>query len=198
MKPSNIPLDDTSTVTGQEVVYKQGVVYKKMLGRYDVHVDGQVVPCALSSRLRKELVYPTADPNSLRRRVREVKAIKHVDPLAVGDQVRFIYAQDGSGLIVEALPRSNQLARRTATPMPGAHAFEQVIAANVDQVVAVFAAARPAPKWNMLDRYLVSAESLELPALVCITKLDLAGAKTALSTRNWPPSWVNTSGSVTR
>ncbi|MBN1149565.1 MAG: ribosome small subunit-dependent GTPase A [Anaerolineales bacterium] len=174
MKTSTIDSDDIATVPGQNVVTKQGVVYKKTLGSYDVHVDGQVIACALSSRLRKELIYPTADPNSLRRRVQEVKAIKHVDPLAVGDRVRFIQAQDGNGMIVEALPRRNQLARRTATPMPGAHAFEQVIAANVDRVVAVFAAARPAPKWNMLDRYLVSAESLELPALVCITKLDLA------------------------
>jgi ribosome biogenesis GTPase len=40
-------------------------------------------------------------------------------------------------------------------------------------VVAVFAAARPTPKWNMLDRYLAAAESLDLPALICITKLDL-------------------------
>ena len=50
--------------------------------------------------------------------------------------------------------------------MPGAHAFEQVIAANLDQVVPVFAAAEPEPHWNMLDRYLVTAESLDLPALI--------------------------------
>jgi ribosome biogenesis GTPase len=43
----------------------------------------------------------------------------------------------------------------------------------VDQVVPVFAAANPAPRWNLLDRYLVTAESLELPSLICITKLDL-------------------------
>jgi len=174
MKPSKLDSDDIAIVQGKDIVSKQGVVTKKALGRYDVHVDGQVIACALSSRLRKELIYPTADPSSLRRRVQEVKAIKHVDPLAVGDQVRFIQAQNGSAMIVERLPRRNQLARRTATPMPGAHAFEQVIAANVDQVLAVFATAMPKPKWNMLDRYLVSAESLELQALVCINKIDLA------------------------
>jgi ribosome biogenesis GTPase len=92
----------------------------------------------------------------------------------VGDVVRFTDSRDGTGQIVEVLPRRNRLARRSAVPMPGAHAFEQVIVANVDQVVPVFAAANPAPHWNMLDRYLVSAESLELPSLICITKLDLA------------------------
>lgn len=55
----------------------------------------------------------------------------------------------------------------------GAHPFEQIIVTNVDQVVAVMAAAQPAPKWNLLDRYLASAEVSEVPALICITKLDL-------------------------
>jgi ribosome biogenesis GTPase len=57
--------------------------------------------------------------------------------------------------------------------MPSAHAHEQVIAANVDQAVPVFAAAEPPPKWNLLDRYLVSAEAAGVPALICINKADL-------------------------
>ncbi|MCJ7695861.1 MAG: ribosome small subunit-dependent GTPase A [Anaerolineaceae bacterium] len=60
--------------------------------------------------------------------------------------------------------------------MPTAHAFEQIIVANIDQVVPVFAAADPTPKWNMLDRYLISAESSRLPSLIVITKLDLVSA----------------------
>jgi ribosome biogenesis GTPase len=61
--------------------------------------------------------------------------------------------------------------------MPSAHAHEQVIAANVDQVVPVFAAANPRLTWNLLDRYLVSAESAQIPAVVCITKMDLVDGK---------------------
>ena len=150
-----------------------GVVYKKTIGHYYVHTNGKVIPCALSNRLRKELIYPTADPNSLRPVVQTVREIEHVDPVAIGDEVRYIDAQDGSGLLVEVLPRRNRLARKTAVPMPGAHPFEQVIVANVDQVAPVFAAANPTPKWNMLDRYLAAIESLELSALIVITKLDL-------------------------
>jgi ribosome biogenesis GTPase len=99
-----------------------------------------------------------------------------MDPLAVGDEVRYIQADDGKGLIVELLPRRNKLTRRSAVPKPlhlGAHPFEQVIVTNVDQVVAVMAAADPAPKWNLLDRYLASSEVSEVPAMICITKLDL-------------------------
>jgi ribosome biogenesis GTPase / thiamine phosphate phosphatase len=172
MHPSITNLNDSSLMQPDHVK-DCGVVYKKTIGNYFVHTNGRVIPCAISSRLRKQLIYPTADPNSLRHVVRSVKEIEHVDPVAIGDVVRYVDAQDGSGMIVEILPRRNRLARRSAVPMPGAHSFEQVIVANVDQVVPVFAAANPTPKWNLLDRYLASAESLDLPALICITKLDL-------------------------
>lgn len=152
----------------------QGVVYKKTIGNYYVRVGGRSFPCTLSSRLRKELIYSTSGSKDQGRRVRQVRTLEHSDPVAVGDVVRFADAQDGTGMIVEVLPRRNKLARRAAGPNPTAHPFEQVIVANLDQVVPVFAAANPAPRWNLLDRYLVSAEAAGLPALICITKLDLA------------------------
>lgn len=153
-----------------------GVVYKKTIGNYTVHTNGQAVVCELSNRMRKQLIYPTADPGSLHHRVQKVVELEHMDPLAVGDEVRYIEADDGKGLIVELLARRNKLTRRSAVPKPlhhGAHPFEQIIVTNVDQVVCVMSAAQPEPKWNLLDRYLASAESAEAPALICITKLDL-------------------------
>jgi ribosome biogenesis GTPase / thiamine phosphate phosphatase len=160
---------ETSDSPGENT--RQGLVLSKTTGHTSVYVNGQILPCELSNRLRKQLVYPTASPHSVRRVVRQVKQLEHSDPLAVGDQVRFIPSGAG-GLIVEVLPRRNKLVRRSSAPMPGAHTFEQVLAANLDQVVCVFAAADPAPKWNLLDRTLAAAEAQELPALVCITKLD--------------------------
>ena len=150
-----------------------GVVYKKNIGSAIVHANGRVLVCSLSNRLRKQLVYAQSDGGSGHHSVRQVKTIEHSDPIAVGDQVRFVYAGDATGMIIEVLPRRSRMTRRSAVPMPGANPFEQVIAANLDQVVPVFAAAQPAPKWGLLDRYLVSAEASDLPALICITKLDL-------------------------
>jgi len=95
---------------------------------------------------------------------------------AVGDHVRITPTSPSAGQIIEIYPRRNQLARRAAVPMPSAHAHAQIIAVNVDQVMPVFAVAQPDPAWHLLDRYLVSAESAEIPALVCITKLDLPPA----------------------
>ena len=150
----------------------RGTVFKKSQGNYFVRANGRTVVCAISNRLRKVLVYPTAAPTSLHPSVVAVREIQTVDPVAVGDVVSFVDAQDGSGLIAEVLPRKNQLTRRSA----GSHANEQVIVSNVDQIVAVFAAAQPAPKWELLDRYLAAAECAGIPTLICATKIDLTGA----------------------
>jgi ribosome biogenesis GTPase / thiamine phosphate phosphatase len=146
-----------------------GIVFKKTIGNYFVKTESGEVVCEISPRLRKLLVYPIADPNSRPRIVDAVREIDTVDPVAVGDQVVFVDTKDGSGLIIEVLPRRSQLSR----PHPGKKKIEQVVVANLSQVVPVFAAAQPGPSWNLLDRYLVSAESLDLPALIVITKLDL-------------------------
>ncbi len=153
-----------------------GTVFKKSIGTYTVHADGRMIVCAISNKLRKELVFPIADPTSFRKRVMSVEEINVVDPVAIGDEVRFVFSGDASGMITEVLPRRSKLARMAAGPKP----LEQVIVANIDQVVFVFAAAHPEPKWNLLDRYLVSAESSGLPALVCITKTDLVGNDASL------------------
>jgi len=76
-------------------------------------------------------------------------------------------------MILDVLPRQNYLARGSAKPNPRAHSFEQVIAANLDQIIPVFAAANPRPKWHMLDRILVAAEAHQIPSTILITKYDL-------------------------
>jgi ribosome biogenesis GTPase / thiamine phosphate phosphatase len=148
----------------------QGTVFKKNTGSYLVQVDGRIYTCAISNKLRKELIYPIADPSSLPHRVMAVEDIRTVDPIALGDQVLFIDGGDRTGLIKEVLPRRNKLCR----PAAGRKELEQIIVSNIDQVVPIMAAARPGPKWNLLDRYLAAAEFAGIPALITITKLDLA------------------------
>jgi ribosome biogenesis GTPase len=70
--------------------------------------------------------------------------------------------------IAEILPRHSQLARRA----PGGQG-ERIVAANVDQVVVVFAAAKPEPHRRMLDRFLVIAEANSLQSRVVINKIEL-------------------------
>jgi ribosome biogenesis GTPase len=90
--------------------------------------------------------------------------------LAVGDSVLLEPgSRDETWVIGEILPRKSQLARR----MPGGGHGERIVAANVDQVVIVFAAAKPEPHVRMLDRFLVIAEANDLDARIVINKVDL-------------------------
>jgi len=156
-------------VEGDEIVI-EGMVVRKDRGRYMVQVGHETVPCSISTLLRKRLLYPLRNPASLEHySVQRVADIETVDPVAVGDQVAFVDAGDGSGMIKEVLERRSRLSRLAPGPIP----LEQVLVANVDQMIAVFAAARPQPKWHLLDRYLVTAEAAGVPARVCITKADL-------------------------
>ena len=155
-----------------------GVVFRKTLGHYIVHTNGRELDCTLSSRIHKRLTYSTSDPTSMPRRVQEVRAIEHVDPIAIGDRVRFVDAAAGRGMITEVLPRISTFSRPAATT--GQRVFEQVIAANVEQVIPIFSVASPTPKWGLLDRYLVAAKAAGLPVLIVITKLDLACKNSAI------------------
>lgn len=151
-----------------------GIVFRKTRGHYTVRADGRDIDCELPSLLRKQLNYTTADPSSLRRKVQKVREIEHVDPIAIGDRVQFkiVDEEKNRGMITEILPRLSKLSRPAT--VPGQGVFEQVIVSNVDLVIPVFAVAEPTPKWGLLDRYLVSAESSNLPVLIVITKMDLS------------------------
>ena len=147
----------------------EGLVFKRSTGRYWVRQDGRTVLCALSSTLRKQIIYPTRDPASLGYfKAVGVGEIEAVDPVALGDRVRFRDALNDEGQIVEVLPRDSKLTRRA----PGKKPLEQVVVANADQVIVTVAATFPQPSPTTIDRYLVSAEAAYLPAALVVTKWD--------------------------
>jgi ribosome biogenesis GTPase len=105
---------------------------------------------------------------SLRGRLKQER--EEAKKLAVGDRVVLEIDQRGEHwAIAEILPRHSQLARRA----PGEGQGERIVAANVDQVVIVFAAAKPEPHRRMLDRFLVIAEANSLESRVVINKIEL-------------------------
>lgn len=91
--------------------------------------------------------------------------------VAVGDRVDVEELEDGSCRITAVLPRKSALVRRAV-----ARRRDQVMAANVDQVAIVVAAARPDPDLFMLDRLLAVAEVDELDAFIVFNKIDLRNA----------------------
>ena len=81
----------------------------------------------------------------------------------VGDDVciDIIDEAEHTGNVVRILPRRNELIRPAV--------------ANVDQAVVIFAVSRPAPNFNLLDRFLIMMEYQSIPAVICFNKTDLAG-----------------------
>ena len=115
---------------------------------------GKPLPCLLRGKLKRE-----------------------ARTLVVGDHVEYERLDAHTGVVERILPRRNQLARsnrerprrRAAGPPP-----EQVVLANPDQVVFVAAARNPGLSFQLMDRALALARAAQLPAAICVNKMDLA------------------------
>lgn len=100
------------------------------------------------------------------------------DIAAIGDKVRVTVLEDGSGVIEEVGERKQAIVRLDPRPIGE---YQQVLLANADQAVFVFACAHPKPKLRMLDRFLVIAEKQKVEPLIVANKIDLV--KDVLSPR---------------
>jgi ribosome biogenesis GTPase len=157
-----------------EAMLVHGVVVSGTGGVWQIRTDdGATIDASMRGRLKKSNSGKRAD-GSLRRDT--VLAAAKTLKLTVGDDVQLERESSADHwAIAEILPRRSQLARRT----PGGGQGERVVAANVDQVVVMFAAAKPEPHPRMLDRFLVIAEGNDLPARIIINKIDLVGESAA-------------------
>lgn len=98
------------------------------------------------------------------------------DVAAVGDWVRISSEAPDHGMIEEIEPRSHLISRLDPSPRGD---YQQIIIANPDQAVFIFACAQPDPHPGMLDRFLVIAEKQGLPAIIVANKIDLVGINQA-------------------
>ncbi len=119
-------------------------------GFYTIQTSQGAVTCQLRGRLKKNRT--------------------EGDIVAVGDRVEINLQDDGSGSIETVLPRTRAL-ERMVPGVRGEH--QQVMLANPDQMVLVFACAKPAPHLRMLDRFLVICEKQSIPVLIVANKADL-------------------------
>ena len=86
--------------------------------------------------------------------------------LVTGDRVVWRAGNQGQGVIVAQLPRASELCR------PDTRGQLKPVAANVDQIVIVFAPL-PQPHANLIDRYLIAAEHAGIRPLLLLNKADL-------------------------
>jgi ribosome biogenesis GTPase / thiamine phosphate phosphatase len=134
-----------------------GRVTRYQSGFFTILVEDRVITCGIRGKLKR----------------RKIQG----DIIGIGDQVMLTLLPDGSGVIEEIIPRTSELVRMDPTPRGE---YRQILLANADQIVAVFACANPEPHLRMLDRFLVIAEKQRLKAVVVVNKIDLltlAGVK---------------------
>jgi len=97
------------------------------------------------------------------------KQRRRTDIVAVGDRVRVVELPDNEAAIEYVEPRSRALIRTARNTRD----TEQVILANPDQVLFVFAVRDPEPHVRMLDRFIILAEMQELPIRIVVNKIEL-------------------------
>ena len=102
-----------------------------------------------------------------RRRLRWEGGMPEVPRLVVGDRV-IIEMRRGEG-VIEGVRQ-----RRTALYRQATHGrWAQVLAANVDQALIVFACQRPEPKRGLIDRFLVACHHAGIAPTLVFNKADL-------------------------
>lgn len=135
----------------------QGTILRAQSGFFWVQTEEGVLECTLRGRLKKER--------------------QSSDIAVIGDSVKVTRVAPTSGAIEAVLPRHSKLARRAAGTK-GAWK-EDVLVANLDQALLVFACAHPDFHPRMLDRYLVLTEASELETVIVANKADIVGMERA-------------------
>jgi ribosome biogenesis GTPase len=100
------------------------------------------------------------------------------NPVAVGDEVEVDPASAPAGL-ERVLPRRNYLSRVASSHDPR----EQVLAANVDQLLVIGSLAKPGFSSNRTDRILTACWWQHIPARLVLNKIDLVEADEVAAVR---------------
>lgn len=128
----------------------RGLIIRSQSGFYTVETEEGSFNCHLRGRLKR--------------------GRREGDLVAVGDWVEISSQASGMGMIESVEPRQHLLSRMAPNPQGE---YQQIIIANPDQTVYIFACARPEPHLGMLDRLLVVAEKQGVPVLIVANKIDL-------------------------
>jgi ribosome biogenesis GTPase len=98
------------------------------------------------------------------------------DFIAVGDYVEFEINKDLTGVITKIEERRNHLSRKLPKVRGASYRgerLEQVVAANIDNVIIITSVTSPDFNNRVLDRFLAAAESSQLKVIIVLNKIDL-------------------------
>lgn len=115
-----------------------------------VESDGKIYTCTLRGTLKKEKT-------------------QFKNLVTVGDFVLFEISQDHEGFIVHVEPRRTVLSRAENL----SRRKEQLIAANIDQVIITVSVVSPELKPSLVDRYIIATQKGGMIPIIAVNKIDL-------------------------
>ena len=130
---------------------ERGVVFRSTGSWYDVQDGmGETVRCRIKGKFR-------------------LQGIRSTNPIAVGDFVQFTREEEGIGIIDAIEERRNFIARKSVNLSKESH----VVASNLDRAFLIVTIAKPRTSSGFIDRFLVTAEAIGIPATIVFNKMDL-------------------------
>jgi ribosome biogenesis GTPase len=108
-----------------------------------------------------------------------LQGIRTTNPIAVGDFVQFTRVEDGTGSIDSIEKRRNFIARKSVNLSKESH----VVASNLDRAFLIVTIAKPRTSSGFIDRFLVTAEAIGIPATIVFNKMDLLEGDEEASSR---------------
>jgi len=130
-----------------------GIVYKSTGSWYTVKTEeGNFFDCRIKGKFR-------------------IKGIKSTNPISVGDCVDFDLEETSdqiTGLIHHIHDRKNYIIRKSVNLSKQTH----IIASNIDLVFLIVTIDNPVTTTSFIDRFLVTAEAYEIPAVLLFNKID--------------------------
>ena len=135
----------------------RGRVYKSTGSWYGVKAeDGHYYQCRLRGKFRNA-------------------KLKVNNPIAVGDWVTLSTEgeEKGSAVITQIEDRENYIIRKSTRK----NGFSHILASNLDQAVLLATLSFPRTSLGFIDRFLVSAESFRIPAIIVFNKKDMLKPK---------------------
>ena len=135
---------------------KKGLVLKTAGDTYTVLTQENVkILCKLAGKYRLE-------------------GLKSTNPVVVGDRIEYDFGEnDQFGRITGVMDRKNYIIRKASNLSK----TYQVIASNLDQLFLMVTIEYPKTYAEFIDRYLVSAEAYNVPAIILFNKTDLYNRK---------------------
>lgn len=96
--------------------------------------------------------------------------LRSTHPVAVGDRVAFSEIGKGNPKTIESIyERKNYIVRKAVRKGYKMH----ILAANIDQAVLIISLSAPRTSTTFIDKFLLVAESYQVPTLIVFNKIDL-------------------------